>query len=242
MVSEKKTASATARQLQPAYEDEISLVDIYITVKRSNKLFFFIIVLSFFISLLITYFKYQPNTSKEVLSNSSAATTEYVLWIEIGVIHKVNAGNNWIDDPDNTFEKIKSIYIPKIIAEFMSIKGSELNQSSISVMHPKKSKLIVVKVIKTTDSIDYNKVLMSLASYILEDHNKWYGLINNKNISFRPTRIIEGPTKIIVKNKNKKKNIMLIPILGTILGVFLGLFAVFIRGFLKKVKEVEKSS
>lgn len=224
-----------------AYEDEISLVDIYLAVKRNSTLFFTIVVLSFLMSILVTYLKYQSNVSKETLSDSPNFVTEYVLWIEIGKIYNINTDKNWIDNPNNTLAKINNIYIPKVAAEFMNTNGSKLNQSLISVINPPNTQLIVIKVIKSSDNIDYNKVLMSLASYIFVDHNKGLGLNNKNAISIKPSRIIEGPTKVIVKSKSKSKSKVLIPVLGLILGLFLGFVAVFIREFLKKVKEAEIS-
>ena len=242
MNTDKQAPNPPAYQPQPSDENEISLVDIYLTVKRNSKLFFTLILLSFFISLLVAYTKYQSSNSKEVISGSPTLVTEYVLWVEVGKIYSLNAGNNWIDNPINTLEKIKSIYIPKVAAELFKSTGKKLNQSLVSVDNPINTQLMVIKVVKTSDNIDYNKILTSLASYILADHNNGLGLNNNKAIILKPTRIIEGPTKILVKNKIKNNNKLFIPVLGIILGVFLGFFAVFIRVFLSKVKEAEISS
>ena len=40
MSSDNQKSSQVAHQQQPAYDDEISLIDIYLTIKRNSKLFF----------------------------------------------------------------------------------------------------------------------------------------------------------------------------------------------------------
>ena len=241
MNTDKQAPNPPAYQPQPSDENEISLVDIYLTVKRNSKLFFTIILLSFFISLLVTFTKYQSSNSKEVISGTPTLVTEYVLWIEIGKIYRVNAGNNWIDNPINTLEKIKSIYIPKVAAELFNSTGKKLNQSSVSVDNPINTQLMVIKVVKTSDNIDYHKILTSLAGYILANHNEGINL-THKNFIIRPTKIIQKPIEIKVKSNKKSKSLILIPMLGIVLGVFLAFIAVFIRVFLNKVKEAEISS
>ena len=227
MSSDNQKSSQVAYQPQPAYNDEISLIDIYLSIKRNSKLFFTVIVLSFIISLAITYFKYksQPEPQTKALSSTSALISEYVLIIEVGRIF--GDESYYIDPLNNILEKIKNIYIPK------------LNQSAITAEHIKNSDLIVITATEISDKVDYNKMLHTLANYILKDHNSGLNLNNKNNI--KPTKIIQEPTKRMVKSNNKKtiKNKMLIPVLGLILGVFLGFVAVFIREFLKKVKEAE---
>lgn len=188
-------------------------------------------------SILISYFKHHASIPKETLSGTKGLITEYVIWVEIGKIYNINTNKNWLDDPKNTLAKIKNIYIPELASELMSSSGSELNKSSISVRNPKKTQIIAIKIIKTSNKINYNEVLMSLANSILENHNTNLNLDNKNTISIKPTRIIEGPTKIITKNKGG--NTILIFVIGIILGVLLGLFAVFIKEFLKKANETE---
>lgn len=231
MNSEKKASTSIND------DDEVSLIDIFLAVKRNSKLFFTIMLFGFLMSILTSYFKEQTNTPKETLSGSKDLITEYVIWVEIGKIYNINTNKNWIDDPKNTLAKIKNIYIPKLASELMSSSGSELNKSLISVRNPKKTQIIAIKIIKTSNKIDYNKVLMSLANSILENHNANLNLKNENAISIKPTRIIEGPTKVITKYKGKSN--ILNSVIGIIIGLFLGLFAVYIKEFLKKAKETE---
>jgi len=223
MNSDKQTSSSMVYQPQPACGDDINLIDIYLTVKRNNKLFFTVIVLSFLISLAVTYIKYQ--SQKNIFSSSLSSVNEYVLVIEIGRVY--GRKNYYIDEPNNILEKIRSIYIPK------------LNQTAIKAKYIKKSDLIVITMAEISDKADYNKILLSLADDILKDSNSGLTLKNEKSI--KPTKIIQQPIKRVVKNKNKNINAILILVLGLILGIIFGFFAVFIHEFIKKVKEVEKS-
>lgn len=220
MSSDKQTSTPLAYQQQPVYEDEISLIDIYLTIKRNSKLFFSVIILSFLISLAITYYKYQFQVDG---LSSKIPASEYVLIIEIGRIY--GDKNYYIDEPINILEKIKNIYIP------------QLQQPSITAEYIKKSDLIVIKAPEISDKVNYNKTLLTLADFVIKDHNSGVNL-NNKN-SIKPTKIIQQPTKRMVKNKNKNK--ILIPILGIILGTFLAFLAVFVKEFIKKIKEAENS-
>ncbi len=222
-------------------EYEVSLVDIYLSVKRNRKLFFVVILASFLISLLATYYKFQPTSHKENGHKISSAITEYSMWIEIGTIYRANGHNNRIDSAINALEKVKNIYIPKVVAEFNKTKGSVLKSSSISVMTPRKSQLLFIKITKTTDLVDYEKVLMTLANYLFKNHND--GLNSNyKNIMrFTPTKIIDGPSKTVAEAKVNKKSKLLIPILGLVLGIFFAFGAVFVKEFLTRVKEAESS-
>ena len=221
MSQNTKTPNPNNYQEQLIYYGEISLVDIYLTIKRNRKLFFSIIVLSFLISLTVTYFKaqLQPQQQTEII--------EHVLIIEIGSIFGENAGQRYIDQPINTIEKIKNIYLPK------------LNQAEVTAEHIERSALIVLKAIQTNDKINYNKLLLTLASHILKDHNSALNL--NSRVSVKPTKIIQQPTKRIVesKSKSKSKSKLLIPIFGIILGIFLAFFVVIISEFIKKVKQAE---
>lgn len=207
-----------ADQQQSVYEDEISLIDIYLTIKRNSKLFFSVVILSFLISLAITYYKHQSQMGS---ASSKVPAIEHVLIIEIGRVF--GDKNYYIDPPTNTLEKIKNIYIPK------------LNQTAITAEHIKNSDLIVIKATQTSDTVNYDKLLLTLADYILKDHNSAINLNNKNNI--KPTKIIEPHIKRIVESKSKSN--ILIPILGLILGVFLGFFAVIVGEFIKKVKQAE---
>lgn len=245
MNPDKQAPTSTTHQPQLAYEDEISLIDIYLTIKRNSKLFFGVILLSFFISIFVSYYIYQANDKKEIVSGFQGSTTEYTLWIEVGKIYGtgLRIHKNQIEHPAHTIEKINNIYIPKL-AESLKTKGSGNNQLLVSVKQHKRTNLLVLKAIKTSDTVDYNKILLTLASYILVDHNE--GLTSNgKAFVIQPTRIIQETTKRIYKSKSKKKSIkknIMIPVLGLILGIFLGVFAVFLSEFFKKVKEAETSS
>ena len=232
MNTDKQAPNPPAYKPQPSYDDEISLVDIYLTIKRNSKLFFVVVLLSFFISLFVTY-KYQSNIQKEIVTDSPELITEYTLWIEIGKIFGIKTGRNLIDDPNNTLEKIKRIYIPKVTAELFKSTGKKLNQSSVSVDNPINTQLMVIKVVKTSDNIDYHKILTSLAGYILANHNEGINL-THKNFIIRPTKIIQKPIEIKVKSNKKSKSLILIPMLGIVLGVFLAFIAVFIRVFFFK--------
>lgn len=238
-MNEKSTVGVNTRN--NSCDDEISLIDIYLMIKRNSKLFFSVILLSLLISIFIAYSKYQSSNHNEIVSNHSGFNSKYTLWIEIGRVYGANAGQSMLEQPQNLISKIKNIYIPKIAIDLMKSEGKELNQSLISVTWPEDTDLIVIKALKTPDNIDYNKLLTSLANIILENNNKMLSLLN-KDFIIKPTITIQEPKEISVKNKNKKNNNIMILSLGVILGIFFGFFVVFIREFLKKVKEVEDLS
>lgn len=223
MTTSKQASPPISSQQEAVYKDEISLIDIYLTIKRNSKLFFSVIIISFLISLVITYFKQQPQSQ---ISNVSS-NVEHVLILEIGRIYGVNARQSYIDQPKNTLEKIRNIYIPK------------LNQTAITAEHINKTDLIIIKLMQTSDKVNYNEVLLTLADYIIKDHNQ---VINLKNkYSIKPTKIIQLPIKRIVGSNatSTSKSKILIPILGLILGILLGFFAIVVVGFLQKVKKAE---
>lgn len=223
-------------------DDEISLIGIYLTIKHNQILFFSVILLFFVISLFITFSKYQSSTPENIISGSQNIVTEYVLWIEVGMIYGENASKNLIDSTSNTVAKINTIYIPKVKTEYMKTEGTELNQLKINIHVGSGTHIIGIRATKMSDKIDYYKILTSIANLVLANHNE--GLSLKMKDSLKLTKVIQEPTLTITKINNKKisnKKLIIIPILGIIVGIFFGFIAVFINEFLKKVKEAEKS-
>jgi hypothetical protein len=231
------------------YDDEISLVDIYLTIKRNGKLFLSVVFLTFLFSLLFAYITYSSNPPSETppSDTNTAPKVEYSLWLEIGKLYLVTSPRRLLlDDPNNAVAKLKNIYTTKTINEFGKSGNKELSLSSVSVDMPKKSELIVLKIIgDEKDSKSYEEVLNTIAEYLLEEHNSKFDVKDNDKLKLQPTRIVQQFKKTISlaekTNTNTNTNkLFLIPMLGIILGVFLGFLAIFVKGFLKKVKEVEE--
>lgn len=216
--------------------DEVSLVDIYIMIKRNSRIFFMVFFVVFMFSIYITYSKHQSNIKIEGSEGRHYAQ----LWIEIGKVYSPT-GRVLIDSTKNTMEKINAVYFPLVKAEFVKSKDRYLIMETVRY---KLSDMIIIIVKKSFDDIDYDKVLMKTASYVLKNHNEELKLsATTQAISaVNPTKVIRPFVEVEVKRGILAKNINIIPIIGMILGVFLGFIMVLIKEFLKKVKDVEKLS
>jgi len=237
MNSEKDITSSSIHKLQSSHDDELSLVELYLIIKRNGKIFFAIILLSLLISLFVIY-KYQSKTSNDIASNSQGITTEYVLLMEIGMVFGGNTGKTLIERPVDTLEKLRRIYIPKVVSEFGKSKAYKINKASIFASRVKKTHLISIK---TSDKLNHSEVLLSIAKHVLDDH-KWIMGAENKLFFIKPTSIIQKPLANVIEYNIIKKNykyVIIIPIIGIIIGIFLSFFVIFIREFLKKVREIE---
>ena len=223
MSQNNQTPGPLAKQQQHISEDEISLIDIYLTVKRNSRLFFSVIILSFLISLVITFYRAQNQV--QAISHE---ITEYILIIEIGRVYGNELEYGLIDSADNTLQKIKNVYIPN------------LNQHLVlSAEQIPNSQLLIIKVLEASEKINPSKILLKLADNVLKDHNSSFNLNNQSSISVKPTRVIQQPIKRVKESTITSTSKLLIPTLGLILGIFLAFFAIFINKFMKKVKEAE---
>lgn len=250
MNSNNQISNITNKPNQTSQNDEINLVDIYITFKRNRKLFFRVTVLSILITLLAAYSIYYlnpknslPPTNVDLKINKETFFTEYVLKLDVGRIYGQVPGRILIEDPGKTIKKLNDIFIPRAISKFISLEKPNINQSLISAKYILESDLLEIKIKESKQKLDYNKILILLSKYVLDDHNNG-AIFNNNEVIYKPTKIVEFPRKRVVKimPKNQKKpkvNITVFITIGLFLSMFFGLFAILIQEFLNKVKETE---
>ena len=226
----------------PSYSsNETTLIDVYLTIKRNSKLFFFIVSISFLISLIIAYIQYDSSIKKENTSDSFDKTLEYVVWIEIGRVYGVNANSSLIDSAQNTLEKINTIYIPSVESEFASSENKLVKKQVLSVTWSGNTDLLAIRANSvTSDIVDYKKLLLSIASLVLDDHNNTG--ISKSGFLVKPTKIISGPTKHIIEevnNNNNNNKLIYLPVLGFVLGLILAFIIIFLIEFKNKIKLLE---
>ena len=221
-------------------DDEIGLIDIYLTLKRKRKIFLSAVIFTFLCSVFVAYITYFPNPPSE---KTTVPKIEYSLWLEIGKLYTVNSPRKLLlDDPNNAVEKLKNIYAQKTINEFgkSGIKG--LSLSSVSIAARDKSELIVLKIIGDEKSSKrYEEVLNIIANHLLEEHNSKFDVKDNIKLKLQPTRNFQQFKKRIPSAEYKKNILFLIPLLGIIFGVFVGFLAIFVKDFFAKVKQAEES-
>ena len=148
-------------------DEEITLVDIYLSVKRNRKIFFYVILVSFLISILLSYLKFQENTRQEKINQEayqektnqeayqekafklkeaakSLVSTELMMTIEIG--HRFSSKRGWrryFDNSDETALKINQIYIPKVFRE-ENIEPIDISKYDKSIVINKDKEQMVI--------------------------------------------------------------------------------------------------
>ena len=239
-------------------EREISLIDLYLLVKNNKTIFFSSIVLS----LGMTFFIHnssQINLEKKA-SSAPRVKTEYQIWIEIGYVHRRDGDVAMVKTVDSTVLRAINFYVPKSLRELADSKGVELDTSSVSVTKDIATDLILVKVRETVNGVDYKKLLISIAEYIINDHNVYAGnmvesnnqyiaankqnwTLANPSLHLQPAKILQKPVKIVTKyegEKIKESSLSSTIALGLVLGIFFGFFLVFLKSFIKEINKIEK--
>lgn len=221
-------------------EEELSLVGLFLAIKRNNKILFTVVLISFAISLFVAYNKSKPDDLPIVDIENQEFITKYVLRLQGGMLINDNLSKVLVEAAATTHYKIDNVYIPKVTAELMKPDLIKSNPLKFELEQGSGVNVIGIYVTKTTDEIDYSEILLKIASYVLKDQNS---IFESKDMKmFKPARIIQKPIKVesIKIDDDNSRVLIIIPILGIIIGFFIGLFFVFINEFLNKVKEIEK--
>ena len=144
---------------QYAYpEDEISLIDLWLSIARQKKVFWYvfsaILVISLISSILIPV--------KYTLSST----------IAIGRIVQ-NDKRVLIESPATVKAKLDNALIPKILNEY---QDENIQIAEIDVITPKNSELVVIETkVKEGEVEVFSKVLSNMTEAIQQDHEKIIG-------------------------------------------------------------------
>ncbi len=149
-------------------DDEISLVDLWLTLSRHRKLILGIVGSSLLVGLLWAFLK-PPQY-------------EYRVSIEIG--------NRWIKDevrpieePDTALAKLKESYIPSTLRTSSRVEKDR--DIEIEAQIPKKSEIIVLTAKGTEDEGDMLKgLLVEVVDKLRADHQRIYSILK-KDIELR---------------------------------------------------------
>jgi hypothetical protein len=151
--------------LQPVYptyvqanyiEDEINLVDVWISLKQKRRLFFMVFLPLLLLGLLFGLFIYHDKY-------------ELVTTIQIGTMGK-DGNIQPIESPGSLLNKIKSAMAPQALQDFLQ-KHSEFDSFDTNISNPKNSDIIVISNKILPDNLGlFTTFQQDLAASIVSDH------------------------------------------------------------------------
>jgi len=152
-----------------AYDDEISLVDLWLVLaKRRNILL--AIVLAFLLAGISFAF------IKPTVYNYSAV-------LQIGVMAGDSEGaiSGFIEPPANVLEKLTKSYIPLVLTSYLNDHPEVKAVPKVKASMAKKSDLISIEVRgQENKSTEYQAILQSIIGYIQQDHQPQMDIAKHK--------------------------------------------------------------
>ena len=149
-------------------ENEISLVDLWLVIRKRKKIIYYSVIFFTLMSLLFALTK--------------ADKYQYKTTIEIGS-KVVNGGFKKIESPGTVLAKLNESYIPSVISEYVTANDPEhKNKYEIQARIPKNSEIIVLEAKGREDQESvYDQLLNQTVQKISQDHEHIIRLIQ-KNI------------------------------------------------------------
>ena len=152
-------------QLQPVYpqyipaqymEDEINLIDIWITLRQYKKPFFQTFVLLLIMGLLVAIFVFNE---KYTLTSA----------IQIGSIER-NGNLVQLESAESLKSKLTDVLVPRVTAEWLS-ENPDSKKFKTSVSSPKGSDVVLIQnKVKTSDITAFQQFQNRLAAAVIADH------------------------------------------------------------------------
>jgi len=146
--------------INSGYNDEISLVDLWMVLARRRNILLAIILA--FGAAGISYSLIKP----EVYN--------YTAVLQIGVMAPNSAEDQalkYIESPANVLEKLTKSYIPLVLSEYLQKNPDVKSAPKVKASMAKKSDLITLETRgEDVDSAQFRGILNSIAGYIQKDH------------------------------------------------------------------------
>ena len=139
-------------------EDEIDLIDIWITLRQYKKVFLWVFITIFLLGLVKAMFFFQE---KYTLTSV----------IQIG---SINNGNSItaIESPESLIGKLNNALIPEITNSLL-IENSSLSKFDTNVSSPKNSDIVLLQnTVKESDIDIFSEYQKKLAAFVLSDHKQ----------------------------------------------------------------------
>ncbi len=142
------------------YDDEISLVDLWLVlVKRRNILLAIILA---FLAAGVTFAVIKPVVYK------------YSAVLQIGLVSSIAAdvkGADYIETPTNVLQKLTSSYIPLVLTEYLEQHPDKKSAPRVKASIAKKSDLITIETRgQEMDSLAFQNIINNIIGYIQKDH------------------------------------------------------------------------
>ena len=156
-------------------EDEISLVDLWLVIKKRKKIIYYSVIVFTLLSLLFAL--------------TRADKYQYKTTIEIGT-KVVNGEFKKIESPSTALAKLNESYIPLVLSEYVRKHDPEhKNKYEIKARIPKNSEIIVLESKGREDQeAVYTQLLNQAAQKINQDHQDIIRLIQ-KNIDIEINKL-----------------------------------------------------
>jgi len=142
------------------YDDEISLVDLWLVLSRRRNILLAIILAFLAAGISFALMKpilYQYSAVVQVGLKGSQGTEE--------------KGLSYIESPANVLEKLTKSYIPLALTEYLQQNPDIKSAPKVKAAMAKKSDLITLEVRgKEADSVAFRGILNNIIGYIQKDH------------------------------------------------------------------------
>jgi len=152
-----------------AYDDEISLIDLWLVLTKRRNIFLAIVLA--FLAAGVTFALIKP------------AVYNYSAVLQIGVMtgDGIDATPGFIEPPANVLEKLTKSYIPLVLTSYLNDHPELGSAPKVKASMAKKSDLISIEVRgQETKSTEYQTILQNIIGYIQRDHQPQMDIAKNK--------------------------------------------------------------
>ena len=202
--------------------EQLTLISLFITIKRNLKYFLIGIALVFFISLFVVFISIftaytQHVTENDLAAAAAAAEAESVaavpvpvpvpvvlenpivnnhyIFIEPGMIVDKNYNKVMVEPLPELIYKVQRIYMPKAILDLVSYKT--YTEGNLEFRIESQGDVNVLGILfeeklAAPKNLDYPAILNGVADRILNDQQRAVGFLTRSNSNFIPGRVIES--------------------------------------------------
>jgi len=185
-----------------AYDDEISLIDLWLVLSRRRNMLL-AIVLAFLVSG-VSFAMLKP-----VLYKYNA-----VLQVGLMSVEGADSKPSYIEIPANVLEKLTKSYIPLVLSEYLQTHPELKSAPKLKASMAKKSDLITLEIKgKETESAEYRGIIQRVIAHVQADHqpqmditkNRYERLLQKEKIAMSD---LENPLTLKIKRKQLETDLL----------------------------------
>ena len=195
-MEEKVTVNVNSQNIQEI--EQLTLVSLFLTIKRNLKIFIIGIALVFFISLFIFFKSIFITYTQPVVENPIVA--KHYIFIQSAMIIDRNNNKYIFGTLSDLIYKVQRIFIPKAISQLVSYKEQQKGNLKLVIESQEGVDgfaILFDQKLASPKYIDYPALLHDIALRVLHEQDLDAKHSELSNLTFIPGRIIEELTLVV---------------------------------------------